>query len=196
MIIYAPSLNFVIAISLHFVIPTYCTACACPSCVWPVLLHIVFSLSGWVEPLLDRIGRDSSAVVCPVIDVLDDSSLEFHFRDSSGVNVGGFDWNLQVGGRSTPTTLFTVFSLMYCFYFFFTLVFVYYLISFSILKTFNGYTYFLFYVFTYLPLVLYLILYCSFNFHCKSCFSFFFKFSACSVLFPLVPILLLNTVHL
>lgn len=66
----------------------------------------VFCL-GWVEPLLDRIGRDSTAVVCPVIDVLDDSSLEFHFRDSSGVNVGGFDWNLQVGARSFRT-LFTV----------------------------------------------------------------------------------------
>ncbi|KAI5709518.1 hypothetical protein M8J75_000871 [Diaphorina citri] len=52
---------------------------------------------GWLEPLMDRIARDSSAVVCPVIDVLDDSSLEFHFRDSTGVNVGGFDWNLQVG---------------------------------------------------------------------------------------------------
>ncbi|KAI5752950.1 hypothetical protein M8J77_022210 [Diaphorina citri] len=50
---------------------------------------------GWLEPLMDRIARDSSAVVCPVIDVLDDSSLEFHFRDSTGVNVGGFDWNLQ-----------------------------------------------------------------------------------------------------
>lgn len=76
----------------------------------------VFCL-GWVEPLLDRIGRDSTAVVCPVIDVLDDSSLEFHFRDSSGVNVGGFDWNLQVGARSFRT-LFTVlffsFSFMCC----------------------------------------------------------------------------------
>lgn len=52
--------------------------------------------TGWLEPLLDRIARDPTTVVCPVIDVIDDDTLEYHFRDSSGVNVGGFDWNLQV----------------------------------------------------------------------------------------------------
>lgn len=46
--------------------------------------------------MLDRIARDSTTVVCPVIDVIDDTTLEFHWKDSSGVNVGGFDWNLQV----------------------------------------------------------------------------------------------------
>lgn len=51
---------------------------------------------GWLEPLLDRIARDPTTVVCPVIDVIDDTSLEYHWRDSGGVNVGGFDWNLQV----------------------------------------------------------------------------------------------------
>lgn len=51
---------------------------------------------GWLEPLLDRIARDSTTVVCPVIDVIDDTTLEYHWRDSGGVNVGGFDWNLQV----------------------------------------------------------------------------------------------------
>lgn len=51
---------------------------------------------GWLEPLLDRIARDPTTVVCPVIDVIDDTTLEYHWRDSGGVNVGGFDWNLQV----------------------------------------------------------------------------------------------------
>ncbi|PSN43304.1 putative polypeptide N-acetylgalactosaminyltransferase 9 [Blattella germanica] len=51
--------------------------------------------TGWLEPLLDRIARDPSTVVCPVIDVVDDTTLEYHWRDSGGVNVGGFDWNLQ-----------------------------------------------------------------------------------------------------
>lgn len=46
--------------------------------------------------MLDRIARDPTTVVCPVIDVIDDTSLEYHWRDSGGVNVGGFDWNLQV----------------------------------------------------------------------------------------------------
>jgi hypothetical protein len=35
---------------------------------------------GWIEPLLDRIARNSTTVVCPVIDVIDDATLEFHFR--------------------------------------------------------------------------------------------------------------------
>lgn len=55
---------------------------------------------GWLEPLLDRIARDPTTVVCPVIDVIDDTTLEYHWRDSGGVNVGGFDWNLQVSRNS------------------------------------------------------------------------------------------------
>ncbi|XP_025410647.1 putative polypeptide N-acetylgalactosaminyltransferase 9 isoform X2 [Sipha flava] len=57
---------------------------------------------GWLEPLLDRIAREASTVVCPVIDVIDDSSLEFHYRDAGGVNVGGFDWNLQFNWHVVP----------------------------------------------------------------------------------------------
>ncbi|XKL65546.1 hypothetical protein PGB90_008966 [Kerria lacca] len=57
---------------------------------------------GWLEPLLDRIGHDTKTVVCPVIDVLDDTTLEYHWRDSSGVNVGGFDWNLQFNWHALP----------------------------------------------------------------------------------------------
>ena len=55
-----------------------------------------------MEPLLDRIGRNSSNVVCPVIDVIDDDTLEYHYRDSGGVNVGGFDWNLQFNWHAVP----------------------------------------------------------------------------------------------
>lgn len=57
---------------------------------------------GWLEPLLDRIARDSTTVVCPVIDVIDDTTLEFHYRDSGFVNVGGFDWNLQFNWHAVP----------------------------------------------------------------------------------------------
>nr|CAD7427436.1 unnamed protein product [Timema monikensis] len=38
--------------------------------------------TGWLEPLLERIARDSTTVVCPVIDVIDDTTLEYHWRDS------------------------------------------------------------------------------------------------------------------
>jgi len=57
---------------------------------------------GWLEPLLDRIARNKTNVVCPVIDVIDDDTLEYHYRDSGGVNVGGFDWNLQFNWHAVP----------------------------------------------------------------------------------------------
>ncbi|XP_066248232.1 putative polypeptide N-acetylgalactosaminyltransferase 9 isoform X1 [Euwallacea similis] len=57
---------------------------------------------GWLEPLLDRIARNSTTVVCPVIDVIDDNTLAYIYHDSSAVNVGGFDWNLQFNWHSVP----------------------------------------------------------------------------------------------
>ncbi len=58
--------------------------------------------TGWLEPLLDRIARNNTNVVCPVIDVINDETLEYHYRDSGGVNVGGFDWNLQFNWHAVP----------------------------------------------------------------------------------------------
>lgn len=49
---------------------------------------------GWLEPLLDRIARNSTNVVTPIIDVIDDTTFQYHY--GPGVAVGGFDWNLQV----------------------------------------------------------------------------------------------------
>uniref|UniRef100_A0A336MPS4 CSON002865 protein n=1 Tax=Culicoides sonorensis TaxID=179676 RepID=A0A336MPS4_CULSO len=43
---------------------------------------------GWLEPLLDRIARNRTTVVCPVIDVIDDTTLEYHFRDSVPLGSG------------------------------------------------------------------------------------------------------------
>ncbi|XP_037075989.1 putative polypeptide N-acetylgalactosaminyltransferase 9 [Pollicipes pollicipes] len=57
---------------------------------------------GWLEPLLDRIARNRTTVVCPVIDVIDDTTLEYHFQRASGTSVGGFDWNLQFTWHSIP----------------------------------------------------------------------------------------------
>lgn len=58
--------------------------------------------TGWLEPLLDRIAKNSTTVVCPVIDVIDDTTLQYHYHDSSGVQVGGFDWNLQFNWHPVP----------------------------------------------------------------------------------------------
>ncbi|XP_022238622.1 putative polypeptide N-acetylgalactosaminyltransferase 9 isoform X2 [Limulus polyphemus] len=57
---------------------------------------------GWLEPLLDRIARNFTTVVCPVIDVISDDTFEYNFRDSSSLNVGGFDWNLQFNWHGIP----------------------------------------------------------------------------------------------
>ena len=66
---------------------------------WQTNLNWNFSValtrsSGWLEPLLDRIARNASYVVTPIIDVIDDSTFQYHY--GPGVAVGGFDWNLQV----------------------------------------------------------------------------------------------------
>ncbi|XP_054351231.1 inactive polypeptide N-acetylgalactosaminyltransferase-like protein 5 isoform X2 [Pongo pygmaeus] len=46
----------------------------------------------WLEPLLHAIAKDPKMVVCPLIDVIDDRTLEYK---PSPVVRGTFDWNLQ-----------------------------------------------------------------------------------------------------
>jgi len=55
---------------------------------------------GWLEPLLDRIARDPTNVVCPVIDIINDETLAF--QKSSYLAVGGFDWNLVFNWHGVP----------------------------------------------------------------------------------------------
>ncbi|CAB3401455.1 unnamed protein product [Caenorhabditis bovis] len=59
-------------------------------------------MEGWIEPLLDRIKRDPTTVVCPVIDVIDDNTFEYHYSKAYFTNVGGFDWGLQFNWHSIP----------------------------------------------------------------------------------------------
>ncbi|XP_022663820.1 putative polypeptide N-acetylgalactosaminyltransferase 9 isoform X2 [Varroa jacobsoni] len=71
----------------------------------PVLTFLdshVECTEGWLEPLLDRIARDPTTVVCPVIDVINDETLEYNVKESAEVNVGGFDWSLQFSWHSIP----------------------------------------------------------------------------------------------
>ncbi|XP_072431599.1 polypeptide N-acetylgalactosaminyltransferase 12 [Chiloscyllium punctatum] len=48
---------------------------------------------GWLEPLLERINEEETAVVCPVIDVIDWNTFEF-LGHSGEPQIGGFDWRL------------------------------------------------------------------------------------------------------
>ena len=64
--------------------------------------------AGWLEPLLDRIARNSTNVVTPIIDVIDDSTFQYHY--GPGVAVGGFDWNLQVASILDPNLTLTRFE--------------------------------------------------------------------------------------
>uniref|UniRef100_A0A914MY07 Glycosyltransferase 2-like domain-containing protein n=1 Tax=Meloidogyne incognita TaxID=6306 RepID=A0A914MY07_MELIC len=56
----------------------------------------------WLEPLLARIKKDPTTVVCPVIDVIDDNTFEYHYSKAFFTNVGGFDWSLQFNWHPIP----------------------------------------------------------------------------------------------
>jgi len=57
---------------------------------------------GWLEPLLARIAANQSNVVAPVIDVIDDKTMQYKFGSAKATNVGGFDWNLQFNWHGIP----------------------------------------------------------------------------------------------
>lgn len=59
-------------------------------------------MEGWIEPLLDRIKQDPTTVVCPVIDVIDDQTFQYHYSKAYFTNVGGFDWGLQFNWHAIP----------------------------------------------------------------------------------------------
>lgn len=48
---------------------------------------------GWLEPLLARIARDRTTVVCPIIDVISDDTFEY--VTASDQTWGGFNWKLN-----------------------------------------------------------------------------------------------------
>lgn len=50
-------------------------------------------VTGWLPPLLDRIARDNTTVVCPDIDTINDNTLQY---EKGSYSVGGFNWHLQV----------------------------------------------------------------------------------------------------
>ena len=56
---------------------------------------------GWVEPLLARIAKDRSNVVCPAIEVL--NADNFAYQASSNADQrGGFSWDLFFKWKGIP----------------------------------------------------------------------------------------------
>lgn len=45
------------------------------------------------EPLLQRIKEDRTAVVCPIIDVIDDKTMEYYHGNGEFFQIGGFTWS-------------------------------------------------------------------------------------------------------
>ncbi|KAI4818408.1 hypothetical protein KUCAC02_011749 [Chaenocephalus aceratus] len=56
---------------------------------------------GWLEPLLHRIKEEPSAVVCPVIDVIDWNTFQY-LGNSGEPQIGGFDWRLVFTWHTVP----------------------------------------------------------------------------------------------
>lgn len=50
---------------------------------------------GWLEPLLGPISENSTTVITPIIEPIDDNTLKYKAFDVKHISVGGFDWNLQ-----------------------------------------------------------------------------------------------------
>ncbi|XP_059968339.1 polypeptide N-acetylgalactosaminyltransferase 4 [Mesoplodon densirostris] len=57
--------------------------------------------TGWLEPLLERIAKDETAIVCPVIDTIDWNTFEFYMQTGEPM-IGGFDWRLTFQWHSVP----------------------------------------------------------------------------------------------
>jgi len=49
--------------------------------------------TGWLEPLLQRIKENPLAFVVPIIDVIDDKTMEYYHGNGNYFQVGGFTWS-------------------------------------------------------------------------------------------------------
>lgn len=53
-----------------------------------------------LEPLLARLKEKPNVVLCPVVDNIDDKTLEY--SKNGGMSIGGFTWSLHFTWRTVP----------------------------------------------------------------------------------------------
>ncbi|XP_057684567.1 polypeptide N-acetylgalactosaminyltransferase 4 isoform X2 [Corythoichthys intestinalis] len=58
-------------------------------------------VTGWIEPLLERIRQNPSTIMCPVIDTIDWNTFEFYMETGLPMR-GGFDWRLTFQWHAVP----------------------------------------------------------------------------------------------
>lgn len=58
----------------------------------------------WLEPMVDLIKKDRTTVVCPIIDVIDDKSLQYMGTSSDFYQIGGFNWKGEFIWINPPET--------------------------------------------------------------------------------------------
>lgn len=51
------------------------------------------AVTGWIEPLLDRIRESPTSVLVPIIDVIDSNDFQYSTNGFTNFQVGGFTWN-------------------------------------------------------------------------------------------------------
>ncbi len=54
-------------------------------------LIIVFFIRA--EPLLQRVKEERTVVACPIIDTIDEKTLEYGYAKNGKLDVGGFQWS-------------------------------------------------------------------------------------------------------
>jgi polypeptide N-acetylgalactosaminyltransferase len=58
---------------------------------------------GWLEPLIHKIAEDSTNVVCPMIDVINNTSFEYIYASNpKNFLIGGFKWRMSFNWFPVP----------------------------------------------------------------------------------------------
>lgn len=65
-----------------------------------------YAISGWLEPLLQRIFEDPTRVVSPVIDSIHTNTFEYIPQEPNELNIGGFTWDLKFIWTGIPQDVY------------------------------------------------------------------------------------------